>query len=186
MKKIMLISLLSAMVLCAQAQSSSFYDLKATTLNGKSFDFSSLKGKRVLLVNTASKCGLTPQYEGLQKLHKEYAGKDFIIIGFPSNDFGKQEPGTHEEIGNFCQKNYGVEFQMMEKVVVKGEDMSPVYQWLTQKKKNGVLDSEVTWNFQKYLIDEKGELIGVIEPREKPESERILNFIKTGKLSSKK
>ncbi|MGL4364014.1 MAG: glutathione peroxidase [Bacteroidales bacterium] len=186
MKKITLAFLLTAVSLCAQSQTKSFYDLKANTLSGKELDFSTLKGKRVLLVNTASKCGLTPQYKALQELHEKYSKKDFVIIGFPSNNFGQQEPGTHEEIASFCQVNYGVKFQMMEKVEVKGENICPVYQWLTQKKQNGVQDSEVTWNFQKYLINEKGELVAVINPKELPNSEQIIEFITTGAIKNKK
>lgn len=137
----------------------SFYDLKATTIDGGAFDFATLKGKKVLIVNTASKCGLTPQFADLEALHKKYGSDKFVIIGFPSNDFLSQDPGTNAEIYEFCTKNYGVSFQMMEKVVVKGDKMHPVYQWLTQKSKNGVMDSKIGWNFQKYLIDEKGSLV---------------------------
>jgi len=176
MKKItfMLALILVASNLFAQQ---SFYDFKVKTIDGENFDLSSLKGKKVLVVNTASKCGLTPQYEQLQKIYKEFGGEKFTIIGFPANNFMKQEPGTNEEIAEFCEKNYGVSFQMMEKISVKGDDMHPLYQWLTQKSKNGVLDSEVKWNFQKYLIDEKGNLVKMVEPKVKPDDAEIVGWI---------
>lgn len=156
----------------------SFYDFKVKDIEEKDFDLSTLKGKKVLVVNTASKCGLTPQYEQLQEVYKNYGGDNFTIIGFPANNFMKQEPGTNDEIADFCQKNYGVTFQMMSKISVKGDDMHPLYQWLTQKSKNGVLDSDVSWNFQKYLIDENGNLVKMIEPKVKPTDEKIIAWIK--------
>jgi glutathione peroxidase len=161
----------------SQAQDSNFYDLTATTIDGKSFQFSSLKGKKVLIVNTASKCGFTPQYEDLEKLYKEYGGDDFTILGFPANNFLKQEPGTDEEIKEFCTVNYGVTFQMMSKISVKGDDMHPVYKWLTEKSENDVMDSKVTWNFQKYMIDKNGKLVDFANPKEEPMSPKITNWI---------
>ena len=134
------------------------YQFKVKDLYGKEFDFASLKGKKVMIVNTASKCGLTPQYKDLEALYKEYKDKGLVIIGFPANNFASQEPGTNEEIAQFCEMNYGVTFPMMEKISVKGDDMAPIYQYLTRKSKNGVQDSEVEWNFQKYLINENGLL----------------------------
>lgn len=134
------------------------HDFKAETITGKNFDFSQLKGKKVLIVNTASKCGFTPQYEGLQELYKKYGGEEFTVIGFPANNFANQEPGTGKEIKEFCTTHYGVTFPMMSKISVKGVDMHPIYQWLTSKEKNGKMDSKVKWNFQKYLINENGEL----------------------------
>ena len=154
-----------------------FYDLKALTIDGKEFDFSSLKGKKVLIVNTASKCGNTPQYAKLEELHKRYGGDEFIILGFPANNFLNQEPGTNEEIKEFCSLNYGLTFQMMSKISVKGNDMHPVYRWLTSKEENGVMDSEVKWNFQKYLLSEKGKLARVIRPKEDPLSDEIVGWI---------
>lgn len=156
----------------------SFYDFTVEDIEGNKFNFADLKGKKVLVVNTASKCGLTPQYELLQKLYDTYGGDDFVIIGFPANNFNDQEPGSNEEIAVFCQKNYGVTFPVMSKISVKGADMHPVYQWLTQKSKNGVLDSEVGWNFQKYMIDEKGKLVDMAEPKVKPDDEKIVSWIK--------
>jgi glutathione peroxidase len=176
MKRIVLILSIVIMTGTAMAQQS-FYDFKVKDIDGKDFDLASLKGKKVLVVNTASKCGLTPQYEQLQELYEKYGGKNFTIIGFPANNFANQEPGTNEEIEEFCQKNYGVTFTMMEKISVKGDDMHPLYQWLTQKSKNGVLDSEVSWNFQKYLIDEKGNLVQMVAPKVKPNDEQILSWI---------
>lgn len=159
------------------AQSSGFYDFKVKTLEGQEFDFSTLKGKKVMVVNVASKCGLTPQYKDLEEVYEKYQSDNFVIIGFPANNFMNQEPGTATEIRKFCTDNYGVSFPIMEKISVKGDDMHPVYQWLTSKSKNGVRDSEVSWNFQKYLIDEKGNLIEVIPPKEKPTSDKVIAWI---------
>tara|TARA_B100000780_G_scaffold278253_1_gene251181 strand:- start:1987 stop:2580 length:594 start_codon:yes stop_codon:yes gene_type:complete len=153
-----------------------FYSLSCKTLEGEDFSFEQLRGKRVLVVNTASKCGFTPQYEELQKLHETYGGESFVILGFPCNDFGRQEPGTSVEIGSFCQKNYGVEFEMMEKVSVKGKDMSEVYVWLNNKSSNGVADHSVRWNFHKFLIDEKGRLMASLKSGVKPLSKDITDF----------
>lgn len=146
-------------------------------LNEKPFDFSKLKGKKIMIVNTASKCGYTPQYEELQKLYENYKSKGFIVIGFPANNFRNQEPGTNAEIAEFCKLNYGVTFPMMEKISVKGSDIHPIYQYLTQKSKNGVEDSEVGWNFQKYLINEKGILEKVINTKVSPLDPEIIKWI---------
>ena len=154
------------------------YQFKVEDLSGKSFDFASLKGKKVIIVNTASKCGLTPQYKQLEATYKEFKDKGLVIIGFPANNFASQEPGTNEEIATFCQMNYGVTFPMMDKVSVKGDDMAAIYQFLTQKSKNGLQDSKVEWNFQKYLINEKGELEKVISPRVLVTDPEVLNWIK--------
>ena len=154
------------------------YQYKVTTLDGKEFDFSTLKGKKILIVNTASKCGLTPQYKDLEALYKEYKDKGLVIVGFPANNFASQEPGTNQEIAEFCQMNYGVTFPMMEKISVKGADMAPIYHFLTEKSKNGLQDSQVEWNFQKYLINEKGELEKVIGPQTLPTDPQVLDWIK--------
>lgn len=154
------------------------YQFKVEDLSGKTFDFSTLKGKKILVVNTASKCGLTPQYKDLEKIYNEYKDKGFVIVGFPANNFGKQEPGTNAEIETFCEMNYGVTFPMMSKISVKGSDMHPIYQFLTQKAKNGLQDSDVEWNFQKYLINEKGELAKVVLPQVLPTDDSIVNWIK--------
>ncbi len=157
----------------------SFHDFKTKTLTGEEFDLSSLKGKKILVVNTASKCGLTPQYKDLEALYKKYKDHNFVVIGFPANNFMNQEPGTAEEIAEFCEINYGVSFPMMQKVSVKGKDQNPIYTWLTNKDLNGKLDSEVKWNFQKYLIDENGNLVDVVPPKEKPDSEKIIQWIES-------
>ena len=153
-----------------------FHQLRAETLEGATFSFDQLRGKRVLIVNTASKCGFTPQYADLEKLHEQYGGNEFVILGFPCNDFGRQEPGTADEIAGFCQRNYGVNFQMMEKVSVNGKDAHPVYQWLCSKEKNGVEDHKVAWNFHKFLVDEEGRLIASLRSGVNPLSEEIISF----------
>lgn len=156
----------------------SIHQFTVTSIDGSEFNFADLKGKKILVVNTASKCGLTPQYELLEALYKEYQDKDFVIVGFPANNFLWQEPGTDQEIKEFCTKNYGVSFPMMSKISVKGSNIHPIYTWLTQKSKNGVMDSKVKWNFQKYLIDENGKLVGVLYPKEKPNSEKVILWLK--------
>lgn len=153
------------------------YQFKVEDLDGNAFDFASLKGKKILVVNTASECGLTPQYEKLQAIYEKYKDQNFVIVGFPANNFGAQEPGSNAQIATFCQKNYGVTFPMMSKISVKGNDMHAVYQFLTQKAKNGLQDSDVEWNFQKYLINENGELAKVISPRVLPTDAEITNWI---------
>ena len=159
------------------ADSASIYQFKVKDINGKTFDFATLKGKKIMVVNTASKCGLTPQYEELEALYTKYKSKNFVIVGFPANDFMSQEPGSDQEIAQFCKLNYGVSFPMMSKISVKGKDMDPVYQFLTQKAKNGKEDSKVEWNFQKYLIDENGHLVRVVSPRILPNDQSIVAWI---------
>ena len=178
MKKIMMALALVLMVTGLSAQSKILYDFKATTLDGQKFDLSSLKGKKVMVVNTASKCGLTPQYASLEKLYEQYKDQNFVIIGFPANNFASQEPGTNAEIKTFCTQNYGVTFPMMSKISVKGEDMDPLYKWLTNKSENKVVDAPVQWNFQKFLINEKGELADVAFPKELPDEEKIIKWMK--------
>lgn len=156
----------------------SIHQFKVKDLYSETFDFAALKGKKIIVVNTASKCGLTPQYKGLEALYREYKDKGLVIIGFPANNFAGQEPGTNEEIAAFCEQNYGVTFPMMDKISVKGDDMAPVYEFLTQKSKNGVADSEVEWNFQKYLINEDGQLEKVVSPKTLPDDPEIVNWIK--------
>lgn len=153
------------------------YQFKVQDLAGDEFDFASLKGKKIMIVNTASKCGLTPQYKDLETIYQKYKSENFVIIGFPANNFGKQEPGTDEEIGAFCQKNYGVSFLMMSKISVKGSDMNDVYKFLTQKSQNGLQDSEVEWNFQKYLINVDGTLSQVVKSQTSPMDASILSWI---------
>ncbi|MCH8318601.1 MAG: glutathione peroxidase, partial [Bacteroidetes bacterium] len=151
-----------------------FHDFTMTTLEGEEFDMSQLKGKKVLVVNTASKCGLTPQYAEMEELYKKYGGDTFVVLGFPANNFLKQEPGTDKEIAEFCTKNYGVTFQMFSKISVKGNDIHPLYSWLTEKELNGVEDAGVKWNFQKFMINEDGKWAGVVGPRKSPLDEEII------------
>ena len=155
----------------------SIHEFKVENINGEDFDFSSLKGKKIMVVNTASKCGLTPQYEKLEALYQKYKNENFIIIGFPSNDFMGQEPGSNEEIIAFCKKNYGVSFPMMSKVKVKGNDKCDLYSFLTSKSQNGLEDNKVQWNFQKYLLDENGFLVKVFSPRTLPDDPQISSWI---------
>lgn len=157
-------------------QMKSFYDLGSETLEGSDFQFSALKGKRLLIVNTASECGYTPQYEQLQDLHEKFGGDNFAVIGFPSNDFGKQEPGSNEDIKAFCQKNYGVSFSMMAKTPVTGDEKHPVYAWLTDKELNGVDNAEVNWNFNKFLVDENGKWVAYFPSGVSPLDEQIIEF----------
>lgn len=152
----------------------SIYDFKVEGLNGDVIDFSAYKGKKILIVNTASKCGYTPQYEELQKLYETYKDK-LVVIGFPANNFGGQEPGSNAEIKEFCKKNYGVSFPMAAKVSVKGDDIAPIFKWLCNKSENGVLDAEIKWNFGKFLLDEKGSLVSYFGSRVKPMSEEIVS-----------
>ncbi|WP_239022883.1 glutathione peroxidase [Pontibacter mangrovi] len=154
-------------------QTGDFYTFKMKTLDGKDVDFSQYKGKKVLLVNTASECGFTPQYEDLQQLHETH-GDDVVILGFPANNFGGQEPGSNEEIASFCQKNYGVTFQMFEKISVKGEDQHPLYTWLAQ---NAPDHEEPSWNFCKYLVDENGKVVAFFPSKVKPMGEEMLSAI---------
>lgn len=154
----------------------SIYDFKVPGLEGGQIDFSKFKGKKILVVNTASQCGSTPQYEDLQKLHEKYPST-LVIVGFPANNFGGQEPGTNEEISTFCKRNYGVSFPMSEKVSVKGEDIHPLFRYLTDEAKKMGVDDPIKWNFTKFLLDEKGKLISVFSTRVKPMSEEITKFL---------
>lgn len=156
--------------------SKNIYQFTVESLDGKIIDFSTFKGKKILVVNTASACGYTPQYKELEMLYEKYKNT-LVIVGFPANNFGEQEPGSNTEIATFCQKNYGVTFPMAAKISVKGDDEAPIYKWLTQKKQNGVLDAEVTWNFNKFLLDEKGNLLAYFPSKVTPMSTEI-----TGKL----
>lgn len=157
-----------------------FHDFIVKDIDGKEFDLALYKGKKVLVVNVASKCGLTPQYKDLQALYDRYKDQNFVVIGFPANNFMGQEPGTNAEIKEFCTLNYGVTFPMMNKISVKGKDQAPLYNWLTHKSENGKIDQEVTWNFQKFLIDENGNLVDVLQPKESPMSEKIVKWITGG------
>lgn len=159
------------------ADNQTIYQFTVEDINGNPFALADLKGKKVMIVNTASKCGLTPQYKELEALYQQYKDRDFIIIGFPANNFLGQEPGSNEQIASFCSINYGVTFPMMSKISVKGKNMHPLYQFLTQKSKNGVEDSKVKWNFQKYLIGRDGKLEKVIDPKTLPSNDDVKQWI---------
>lgn len=174
MKKLFILALSAITMAFTTSGTKSLHDFKAKTLEGGDFDFASLKGKKVLIVNTASECGYTPQYKDLEALYEKYKSKNFVVIGFPCNDFGGQEPGSSNEIKAFCTKNYGVTFQMMEKVSIA---TSPIYKWLTSKAENGVLDATVKWNFNKFLVDEKGHLVKYLPSNTKPMDAEITNWI---------
>ena len=154
----------------------SIYDFKVAGLDGSTIDFSKYKGKKILIVNTASKCGYTPQYEALEKLYEQQKAH-LVIVGFPANNFMFQEPGSNEKIAEFCKKNYGVTFPMAAKISVKGNDKAPIYEWLTNKTYNHFQDSKVKWNFQKYLIDENGHLVAVFDPGTTPDSDEVIAAI---------
>lgn len=177
MKKQFLLFTALIITMTVFGQTKTLYDFKVKSLYGEDFDMTQLKGKKVLIVNTASKCGFTPQYADLQKLYEKYGDADFIVIGFPSNDFMKQEPGTSEEIATFCTVNYGVTFPMMEKISVKGKEINPLYYWLTKKSENGILDAKVSWNFNKFLVDENGNVAKHYGSKTKPLSDEIVNWV---------
>ena len=166
---------------CAQSTSAqepmeSIYDIALEGIDGKPLDLSQYKGKKILFVNVASECGFTGQYDGLQELYENYKDK-LVIIGLPCNQFGSQEPGSEQEIQSFCRANYGVEFPMAAKVEVKGRNQHPLYEWLTQKAKNGSKDSTVRWNFQKYLVDEQGRLVDFFYSITRPNSSKITRLL---------
>ncbi len=153
------------------------YDFSARTITGEILNFSTLKGKKVLIVNTATECSLTPQFKKMQELYEEYGGDDFEIIAFPSNDFGSQEPGTNEQINEFCSKKYNVSFTLMEKISIKGENMHPIYKWLTSSEENGTLDAKVIWNFQKFLVDKEGQVVESLSPITSVQNRRIIEWL---------
>ena len=159
------------------AAQQSFYDFTVEDVHGNEFDLAQLQGKKVLVVNTASGCTLTPQYEGLERLYRKYGGEGFVILAFPCNDFGKQEPGSNQEIADFCYTRYQVSFPVMARIQIKGEKMHPLYKWLTEASENGVEESKVSWNFQKYMINEGGLLLGNVAPWKKPECREIISWL---------
>lgn len=178
MKSILLILTMIAGSALTQAQEmKTFHNFKATNIEGEEIDMSQFKGKKVMVVNVASKCGYTPQYETLQEIYDEFGGEKFEIIGFPSNQFMGQEPGEEKEIATFCKKNYGVTFTMMSKIDVKGKDQHPLYSWLTEKEQNGVEDAKVKWNFQKFLIDENGNYVKKLAPGDSPADPVVLDWL---------
>ena len=159
------------------AKIDSAYTFKVKSIDGGNIDLSAYKGKKILIVNTASKCGYTRQYEGLEALYKQYRTK-LVVIGFPANNFGGQEPGSNEEIKEFCTSKFSVTFPMASKVSVKGSDMDPLFKWLTNKSENGVLDANITWNFNKFLLDENGKLIQHFSSNVEPMDEAITKYLK--------
>jgi glutathione peroxidase len=165
-----------ALLLSSLFAASTIYEFKVEGLEGGSIDFSKFKGKKIMIVNTASKCGNTPQYAELEQLYEKYKDK-LVIVGFPANNFGQQEPGSNEEIKEFCTKNYGVSFPMASKVSVKGDDVAPIYKYLTDEAKKLGFEDPVKWNFTKFLLDENGKLITVIHNKTKPMSEDVLKYL---------
>ncbi|WP_243348611.1 glutathione peroxidase [Parabacteroides sp. FAFU027] len=179
MNKLLIIALVGVLNIISST-AKGFYSFKAKTIEGKNISMTKFRGHKILIVNVASKCGFTPEYSKLQALYLKYKDRNFVIVGFPANNFKEQEPGTNEEIRQFCTLNYQVSFPLMSKISVRGEDMHPIYHWLTEKKQNGVFDAPVKWNFQKFLIDEKGNLIGFMEPGKNPDYDKISRWIETG------
>lgn len=157
----------------------SFFDFKANNILGNQINLNQFIGKKVLVVNVASACGLTPQYKQLQELYELYKNQNFEIIAFPANNFGAQEPGTNQQIKQFCETQFGVTFLMMAKISVAGDDIHPIYNWLTKKENNGVEDAPVTWNFQKFLINPDGSYFGMVPPTESPLCDTIINFVQS-------
>lgn len=182
MKKIFIFLLLVGLFLQSFAQQTkedktiTIYDFKVEGLEGDEINFSDFKGKKILIVNTASECGFTPQYEDLETLYEQYQDR-LVIVGFPSNDFGGQEPGTSKAISMFCKQNYGVSFPMAAKVSVKGQSIAPIFKFLTKKDLNGVKETNILWNFTKFLIDENGKLIDSFPSKVKPTSEEIMKHL---------
>ncbi len=161
----------------AQCCTPTFFDFKVQDIEGNEFDMASLKGKKIMVVNVASKCGYTYQYEALQALYEKYKDQNFIIIGFPANNFNNQESGDNASIQQFCSATYGVDFPMMAKVSAKGDDIAPIYRWLTSKEANGSSDYEVKWNFNKFLINPDGTIYGKMESKVEPNAAEIVEWI---------
>lgn len=177
MKKLLAIVSIAILSAFALPHDPSIHTFKVKSIEGGTIDFAKFKGKKILVVNTASKCGYTPQYDALQKVYEQYQDK-LVIVGFPANNFGSQEPGSDGEIQEFCKARFGVKFPLASKVSVKGEDAAPIYKWLTSKTENGVLDAEVKWNFTKFLLDENGKMIASFSSKVTPDSEEILKYLK--------
>ncbi len=183
MKKIKLIGVITAILTMGNScksqsnEKQSIHNLTFTDIHGKEIKLSDFKGKNIVIVNVASECGFTKQYEGLQKLHEKYK-ENTVVIGFPCNQFGGQEPGVEKEIESFCKKNFGVTFILSSKIEVKGVNAHPIFKWLTNKNENGVMDSSVKWNFQKYVLNSSGELVDVFYSITDPMSEKITSLLK--------
>jgi glutathione peroxidase len=183
MKKLFLSLLIFAGV--AMAGEKSIYDFTMNSIDGKPTSLSSFKGKVVLLVNVASRCGYTPQYTALESVYEKYKGRNFVIVGIPANNFGSQEPGTNEEIKTFCSTKYNVTFPMMAKVSVKGDDITPLYQYLTDKSANPATGGEIQWNFTKFLVDANGKIVARFEPKITPDSTEITTAIEKALSTAK-
>ena len=177
MKTCILLLFFASISLNSFSQYKTLHDFTAQKINGEIFDFAELKGKKVLIVNTASKCSLAGQLRKMQELYEEYGGEDFEIIAFPSNDFGNREPGNNEDILERYKDKYELSFPIMAKISVKGEDTHPLYQWLTDSKKNGTLDAGILWNFQKFLLNEEGRVIESISPLGSPSKNRVIEWL---------
>jgi len=177
MKQFLLMALVSIFSGTSLPADPSIHRFKVKSIEGATIDFAAFKGKKILVVNTASECGYTPQYEDLQKLYDQYKSK-LVVVGFPANNFGGQEPGSDTEIRAFCKARYGVSFPLASKVSVKGNDMAPIYKWLTSKAENGVLDATIGWNFNKFLLDENGKLLAFFPSKVKPMSDEILQYLR--------
>jgi glutathione peroxidase len=177
MKHLLLMAGLTILSAFTATGDPSIHRFKVKSIEGSTIDFASFKGKKILVVNTASECGYTPQYEDLQKLYDQYKSK-LVIVGFPANNFGGQEPGSDTEIRAFCKARYGVSFPLASKVSVKGNDMAPIYKWLTSKSENGVLDASISWNFNKFLLDENGKMLAYFPSKVKPMSDEILQYLR--------
>ncbi len=175
--KIFILSIMLTSVISGYSQTKTFYDFSAIDIDGKEVNMAQFKGKKVLVVNVASECGNTPQYEKLQSMQRKYGEDRFVVIAFPANNFGEQEPGSNQDIKSFCTTHYHVTFPMMSKISVKGDDIDPLYIWLTTKNENGVMDAPVTWNFQKFMINEDGSLEGMVKPGVDPDCEKIIKWI---------
>ena len=177
MKYLLSVIAIAAFSAFALMPTHSIHQFKVKSIDGGTIDFSKFKGKKILVVNVASKCGFTRQYAGLEKLYEANKGK-MVIVGFPANNFGYQEPGSDSTIVEFCKARFGVTFPMASKVSVKGDDIAPIYKWLTSKDANGVLDATIGWNFNKFLLDENGKMIAYFPSKVEPESEEITNYLK--------
>ena len=171
---VVIVAMLTAFTLPAN---NSIHSFKVKSIDGGIIDFAKYKGKKILVVNVASQCGYTRQYEGLQKLYEAHKDK-LVIVGFPANNFGSQEPGTDGEIIQFCKARFGVTFPMASKISVKGQDAAPIYKWLTSKTENGILDAQIGWNFTKFMLDENGKMLACFPSKTEPDSEEITKFLK--------
>ena len=177
MKALLILPVFFAFMAISSAQMKTFHDFTVVDINDNELKMSDFKGKKVLVVNVASECGNTPQYATLESMYHKYGPDKFVVLGFPANNFGGQEPGDNKEIKAFCDIHFHVTFPMMSKISVKGKDIAPIYSWLTTKTENGVMDAKVTWNFQKFMIDENGHLVGVVDPDTEPDCDKIINWI---------